>query len=151
MLLQLYYMLRYQFYDSTKDLVDLEGDIQFIKDFLDLEKMRRDDFDYTIVFNDNIDGIKIPPLLFITFVENAVKHSLDTEVKSYVDIVFARENEELLFTCINSKPRYSRKYEAGGLGLKNIKRRLHLLYGDRYKLDIEDSETSYSVKLRLKL
>lgn len=144
-------LLKYQINDSTKDKVNLNADILFLTDFLDLEKTRRDDFEYTISKEGNIDEIEIPPLMFIPFIENAVKHNQDSSNKSYVHISFNVEADRLKFICKNSKPLNPVKREAGGLGLTNIKRRLDLLYGNNYTLDIQDTNTTYLVNLELKL
>ncbi|MDR1403513.1 MAG: histidine kinase [Tannerellaceae bacterium] len=141
-------MLQYQFNDSTQDNVSLKADIAFLSDFLDLEKVRRDYFEYTVVIEGNMDDVEVPPLLFIPFVENAVKHNLDTN-KSYVHLKFYMENGCLFFECENSKPMKSVKRDAGGLGLANIKRRLDLLFENKYVLDVLETEATYTVNLEL--
>jgi len=128
-LMKLSDLLRYQLYDSARDKVLLTSDIRFIEDFLNLEKVRRDNFDFLISKEGDLSGVQIPPLLFISFVENAVKHNNDTEKLSFVNLFFNVSNNELSFKCINSKPKIKAiKNVTGGLGLKNIKRRLELLY-----------------------
>ena len=111
------------------------------KKILELEKVRRDHFEYTIFQEGNMENICIPPLLFIPFVENAVKHNLDSDNLSYVHLYFSVHNKQLTFRCENSKPRVPVKRE-GGIGLANVKRRLDLLYESRYTLQIEDKETT---------
>lgn len=145
-------LLRYQINDSSKENVALSSDIRFLNDFLNLEKIRRDKFDYVIAKEGDIDEVYLPPLLFISFVENAVKHNSDSENKSYVYLYFKVWNNELTFQCINSKPAISQdKNRVGGLGLNNIKRRLELLYPRKHSLEIEEDETKYKVTLYLKL
>ena len=150
-LLKLNDMISYQLNDSAKDEVYLNDDIAFLRDFLDLEKTRRDRFEYAITKEGYIDNIKIPPLLFITFVENAIKHNNDSNNLSYVHMSFNVKNNKLIFTCENSKPANPAKRENGGLGLANIKRRLDLLYGSDYTLELKDTESKYFVNLQLKL
>jgi len=137
--------------DSTKDEVSLTSEIHFLTDFLNLEKIRRDRFEYVISKEGDISGVNVPPLLFITFVENAVKHNSDSENLSYVNLSFKVHNRKLEFICENSKPLAIVKNKDGGLGLRNIKRRLELLFPDRYNLDIIDEELKYTVKLVLLL
>lgn len=144
-------LLRYQFNDSTQDSVSLSADIDFLKDYLELEKTRRDHFRYTVSVQGDITGVQIPPLLFIPFVENAVKHNLDSANESYVDIHFVYADNVLKFACKNSKPLHAVKKDTGGLGLANIRRRLDLLFGSDYRLETEDTETQYSVVLELDL
>lgn len=144
-------LLRYQINDSAKESVGLNADILFLTDFLELEKTRRDSFEYTITREGELENIQIPPLLFIPFVENAVKHNSDSEKKSYVYIHFKLENNTLSFICENSKPLNPVRREKGGIGLSNIKRRLDLLFGKNYLLELKDEETLYSVNLQLQL
>lgn len=145
-------LLRYQLDDSVKDEVALTSEIHFLTDFLNLEKIRRDRFEYVISKEGDINKVKVPPLLFITFVENAVKHNPDSENLSYVYLSFKVRNDKLEFVCENSKPPVPIQNKAkGGLGLRNIKRRLELLYPQNYELDIIDEETKYTVKLYLSL
>ena len=105
----------------------------------------------TIEADERIDVLEIFPLLFIPFVENAVKHSLTAKGESSIIITFLKEDDYLHFRCENSKPKTPIKQKSGGLGLKNIRRRLDLLYGDAYTLDIVESDEKYIVNLYLKI
>lgn len=148
MIFKLEDLLRYQIEDCSKSKVALSSDIHFLNDFLNLEKIRRDNFEFTISKQGEINKVEISPLVFIPFVENAVKHSLDSESPSYIHILFKTDNRKLEFTCENSIPQI-KSAKTGGLGLKNIKRRLELLYPQRYKLNIAEGETEFCVKLEL--
>lgn len=144
-------MLRYQINDSTRDKVDLEEDISFLTSFLDLEKTRRDHFEYTVRKEGDLNNVQVPPLLFIPFVENAVKHNPDNNNLSYVYLYFEVKNNQLIFRCENSKPVKPVQQKVGGLGLANIKRRLDLLYGNNYSLELNETETTYTVNLQFKV
>jgi sensor histidine kinase YesM len=145
-------MLKYQFNDVTKKEVLLQDDIQFLTDFLNLEKIRRDRFEFNISIENNINNVYVPPLLFIPFVENAVKHSADAVNLSYIRLHFSVMNNRLNFTCSNSKPaKPQKKNEFSGLGLVNIRRRLELLYDKYYSLKIQENETSYTIRLTIKI
>ena len=150
-LMKLSDLLRYQLYDSARDKVLLTSDIRFLEDFLNLEKVRRDSFDFLISKEGNLSGVQIPPLLFISFVENAVKHNNDAAKASYVHLYFVVGNEELSFKCINSKPLLKSLQPTGGLGLANIKRRLELLFPAKHRLQIEEDPDRYCVTLTLQL
>ncbi len=151
-LIKLSDLLRYQLYDSTREKVFLTSDIHFLEDFLNLEKVRRDNFDFLISKEGNLSGVQIPPLLFISFVENAIKHNNDSEKLSYVNLFFDVRNNELFFKCINSKPILKAvKSSSSGLGLVNIKRRLELLFPSSHILVIEENSETYSVMLTIKL
>lgn len=145
-------LLKYQINDSGRKQVELKADIQFLTDFLNLEKIRRDKFEFIVSVRSDVGKITVPPLLFIPFVENAVKHNNDSVELSYVHLHFEVINDNLHFVCVNSKPvKPSQKKEHGGIGLMNIKRRLELLYGNDYKLDMIENEITYTVKLEIKL
>lgn len=103
-LMKLSDLLRYQLYDSAREKVLLTSDIHFLEDFLNLEKVRRDNFDFLISKEGALNGVLISPLLFISFVENAVKHNNDTSKASFVNLYFSVQNNELRFKCENSKP-----------------------------------------------
>lgn len=151
-LMKLSDLLRYQLYDSAREKVFLTSDIHFLEDFLNLEKVRRDNFDFLISKEGNLSGVQIPPLLFISFVENAVKHNNDSEKRSYVNLFFDVRNNELFFKCVNSKPILKAVNSgSGGLGLVNIKRRLELLFPSSHLLEIEDNTETYCVTLTIKL
>ncbi|MDR6781472.1 hypothetical protein ABIE26_002040 [Pedobacter africanus] len=150
-LMKLSDLLRYQLYDSARDKVLLTSDIHFLEDFLNLEKVRRDSFDFLISKEGDLSGIQIPPLLLISFVENAVKHNNDVTKTSYVNLYFDVRNDELFFKCINSKPLHKSFTNTGGLGLANVKRRLELLFPATHHLNIEDDAEWYCVTLTIKL
>lgn len=151
-LMKLSDLLRYQLYDSSREKVFLTSDIHFLEDLLNLEKIRRDSFDFIISKEGDLNGVQIPPLLFISFVENAVKHNNDSEKTSYVNLEFKSHNTELFFKCVNSKPILKAvKTGSGGLGLANIRRRLQLLYPSSHTLKIEENKETFSVTLNIKL
>ncbi|WP_343675034.1 histidine kinase [Chitinophaga sp.] len=150
-LMKLSDLLRYQLYDSARDKVLLTSDIHFLEDFLNLEKVRRDSFDFLISKEGDLSGVQIPPLLFISFVENAVKHNNDATKSSYVHLYFDVRNNELFFKCINSKPILKSDSNSGGLGLANIRRRLELLFPASHSLSIEDNTETYCATLNIKL
>lgn len=150
-LMKLSDLLRYQLYDSAREKVFLTSDIHFLEDFLNLEKVRRDNFDFMISKEGDLNGVQIPPLLFISFVENAVKHNNDALNSSFVNLFFKVKNDELFFKCINSKPIVKAVNKNGGLGLVNIKRRLELLFNSNHNLKIDDYPETYSVTLSFKI
>lgn len=147
-------LLKYQLKDSTSETVRLADDIRFLTDYLNMEKIRRDNFSFLISVEAGMEDIIVPPLLFIPFVENAVKHNNDNRKLSYVRLYFRMENEMLIFICVNSKPAQQKEKEEtadGGIGLANIRRRLQLLYDTGHSLQITETDITYTVDLRLKL
>lgn len=155
-ILKLSDFLRYQLYDNNQDSVLLTSEIQFLKDFVELEKIRRDDFHFEISIEnksnneDIVSQLVLPPNLFITFIENAIKHSADLDNPSEVKILFEIHNNNLIFISSNTKPEEPMEIiQKGGLGLVNLKRRLELLYGADFSLKIDDSERKYTAILTL--
>ncbi|PWG79555.1 sensor histidine kinase [Pararcticibacter amylolyticus] len=144
-------LLRYQLYDSSRDKVLLTSEIHFLEDFLNLEKVRRDNFNFLISKEGELSGVQVPPFLFISFVENAVKHNNDSAKLSYLNLYFDVCHNEISFRCINSKPAVKAVNKPGGLGLANIKRRLELLFPSSHTLKIEENPETYCVTLFLNL
>lgn len=151
MLTKLDDLLKYQFKDSLKEKVRLTDDIHFLADYLDLEKVRRDEFEFSIVTNGDIASIMIAPMLFIPFVENAVKHNSNNRAAAYVNLSFTLKNNELTFISENSKPANPTQQKEGGIGLVNISRRLGLLYENSYSLEKYETDITHTVKLTLKI
>ena len=144
-------VLRFYLYEADKDLVLLKKDTDILKQVLELAKIRRDDFQFSIAISNNINSIMVPPLIFTNFVENAIKHSICDNAFSFVNIQFSVEANYLLFDCENSTPQHKSVIKAGGLGLKNIQRRLDLIYGHAYSLTINETNNRFTVKLKLPL
>ncbi|MEZ2339274.1 sensor histidine kinase [Mucilaginibacter sp. RCC_168] len=143
-------LLRYQLYDSTRNKVLLTAEIRFLEDFLNLEKIRRDNFEFIMSREGDISGVQVSPSLFITFVENAVKHNMDAENTSYIHVFFKVRYNEINFNCINSKPRIEVISNGnGGLGLGNVKRRLELLYPEKHIFQIQDDKDKFRVDLKI--
>jgi len=143
-------LLRYQLYDSAREKIILSKDISFIHNYLALEKIRKNDFDYTIQTTGNMDSQLLPPFLFIPFVENAVKHGASTVGHTYLALDFSIKGKQLHFRSENSKPAVKHQ-TIGGLGLGNIKRRLELLYPDNHTLEITENPDRYIVNLTIPL
>ena len=147
-------LLNYQLAESAGEETLLTDDIQFLNDYLNLEKIRRDCLDVEIAVEGETDGVRLPPLLFIPFVENAVKHNPDSDdYISFVRINFQLADGILHFTCINSKPAEPLPVsdKVGGLGLENIRRRLSLLYPGNHVLTITNQNTQFQVNLQFPL
>jgi LytS/YehU family sensor histidine kinase len=149
--------LRYQLYENNEEKTLLRSEITFLSNFLELEKLRRDHLSVAISSEpaaSAINGVFLPPNLFTTFVENAVKHSVDISgAASYIRINIGISQGKLYFHCVNStNTDYRPSCEKNsGLGLANIKRRLELLYGNRYALETISTENEYTVKLTIPL
>ncbi len=147
-ILELSRLMRYTLYDGEKSLVPLSKDLDFVRNYVSLMKIRyADAVKVTLSTPSDVSGIEVPPLVFATFVENAFKHGISYEEDSFVDISVTASPGEILFTCRNrSHPQPS---SGGGLGLSNIRGRLDIIYGSSYHLDISEDGGVYSVWLKL--
>ena len=142
-------MMRYLLYDSDNNCVSLNSAIIFLKKYLNLMKLRYMD---TVTVNLDVpsscsEEVALVPLVFIPFVENAFKHGVSLNKPSTIDIDIEHKDGRLLFHCHNTKSHA--KHEYGGVGLSNVTKRLELIYGNDYSLDISDEDDSYDVLLNL--
>lgn len=144
-------LLRYQLYDCAKEKVLLRNEVDYLKNFLKLDKIRKAEAKISFNVYGEPGGIVIAPFIFIPFVENAVKHGLTEENNSFVKIIFDIKPNQIQFTIENAKPKLANTYEVGGIGLTNVKRRLELLYPNQYILKINDGKDIYKVHLLLNL
>ncbi|CAK7078558.1 MAG: hypothetical protein BACD_03836 [Bacteroides rodentium] len=124
-------MLRYVLYDSAKPTVPLKTEIKFLYDYVDLMRLRYADTLHVEMMIDDPDMEgEIPPLLYITFVENAFKHGASSRHECYINVFLMEDNDLLNFSVANSflEPDEKPAGQTGGVGLKNLERRLQLLY-----------------------
>lgn len=145
-------IMRFVLYEGSKQKVPLRQELIFLDNYIQLMRMRVTDkkVDITVDIPQAIPDREIPPLMMITFVENAFKHGVSYQRHSFIDINIQITDDHLIFFIRNSKvPQNEDRH--GGLGLKNVKRRLELIYGTNYTLDIKDEENTYTVNLTLPL
>lgn len=142
-------LMRYILYEGSHPSVPLQHEIQFMHHYTTLMRVR-----YAGLVNISTDVPQcvpernIPPLMFIIFVENAFKHGISYQADSYIRIRLRLRDEGLSFTCVNSShPRPVK--ERGGLGLRNVQRRLELIYGQRFTLDIDNGPKEFKVRLEM--
>lgn len=149
-------LMSYVIYDANQKRVPLVNEIKHIQNYLDLEKLRYGDrlqIDFNV--EGAIEGKKIPPVLLLPFIENSFKHG--TKVSDPVipiSIKVKVEENHLIFSTKNRKADFDMMDNGletykHGVGLQNTIRRLKLVFGDQYKLDIEDSEKEYEIKLKI--
>lgn len=149
-------LLDYMLYKCDNPIVSLEDEIKFIKDYIELERVRHDEnFNVRIDFPNQIDDINIAPLILFPFVENAFKHGFHDPNESFIHIKLDITGNNLMFEIENKlhkgiKDKYLNQ-EGKGIGLKNIKERLKLIYKDKYQLDILNVVNTFKVKLQIDL
>jgi sensor histidine kinase YesM len=144
-------MLRYQLYEANGEKIPIEKEIHYLKDYMDLQQLRKDEkYKVTFECTPDVKGFSIEPLLLIAFVENAFKHiSHFSEKDNFVHVSLSIAKTYFIFLVRNSKEEQSATEKPGGIGLNNVKRRLELLYPGRYELNINDTESAYTVQLKL--
>jgi len=145
-------LLRYQTYEAgDSDLVPLVKEVSFLKNYLNLEKMRRSNLQINWQESSILPKIKITPFLFLPLVENAIKHSVSLEEKeSNIDINWHFENNELTLKVSNTIGNVKNK-EEGGFGIDNLKKRLNLLYPNNYKLEMTAKSGIFLATLQINL
>ena len=149
---ELSHLLRHVLYDSSEKHTTLDKEVEFIDSYIKLMRIRFID-EVNIEFNTPdivlCRKIKLPPLLLIVLVENAFKHGISYDANSFVKIDIIAFDDEL--TCIVTNSRHeaaNANTEHSGIGLSNVTRRLEMLFGKRYTLTIDDSDTKrYTVEL----
>jgi two-component system, LytTR family, sensor kinase len=154
MLLKLSNLMRYVLYECADAEVPLWKETKVIKDYLELERIRYNER-LQLAYNEEIENgnVLISPLLFLPVVENCFKHGASNQLAgAQIDVSIRQKNNEIWLETYNSKdngPHSS--VEPGGIGLKNLKRQLELLYPERHRLNIEVTEHSYFFQLWIKL
>ncbi|MCD4833250.1 MAG: sensor histidine kinase [Bacteroidales bacterium] len=144
-------MMRYLLYESDRGDTTLKKEIEFLKSYVELMKLRvheevNIDLKITVVDED----IKLQPFLFISFIENAFKHGISYNEKSFIKIELKQNIEFIEFSCINSlsvQNKITNPYS--GVGLENIKKRLNLLYNNDYQLNINEFDSEFKVLLKI--
>lgn len=147
-------MMRYILYEGDKKLIPVQREALFLKNYIELMRLR-----YSSRVSINLDipemmpDMMLPPLLLIIFVENAFKHGVSYAAPSFIDIKVEVTQEMLQFKCRNSRQEQKpdEKKKKGGVGLANARRRLDLLFHDKYSLEIKEDDKEYDVQLEIPL
>ncbi len=147
-------MMRYVIYETTNEKVSLKKEIDFLKNYLEIESVR---YNENITISFDVQGINektcIEPLLLLPIIENMFKHGVQHETgKGFIDIIICLAGNELTLQARNSKPSVTqKKTEEKGVGLDNVKKRLELLYPGKFNLAIQEDASYYEVLLTLQL
>lgn len=151
MLVQFSDLLRYNLYEADVDMIAIEKEIKHLKNYVALQKARsNDNMEVTLDINYTDAHVKVAPLIFMAFVENAFKYvSRDDQAINRIIISLDQKPEHIDFTCENTFD--ESESSTGGIGLTNTTRRLDLLYKDRYQLEIKNENNMYQVHLRITL
>jgi LytS/YehU family sensor histidine kinase len=145
-------IMRYMLYDATGDSVPLDKEIDYLKSFIELQKLRITHEGFVaLTVEGETDNRTIAPMLLIPFVENAFKHGGKNHTPG-ISIHLEVNQGQILFEISNymKKNQFAQKDEVGGIGLQNTKRRLELLYPSKHNLRIEEDGEKFHVKLIIK-
>ncbi len=161
-ILELSKMMRFVLYEGNKKGVPLTREFDFIRNYITLMRLRyTDKVKIQINLPQQAPDLMIPPLMLITFIENAFKHGISYQHDSFIDVKVEIAGTELRFSCRNSKAEKNNEEKLrvsdgmsemkGGVGLANVRQRLKLLYDSRFTLKIQDNPDFYSVQLNIPL
>lgn len=148
-------LMRYLLYESEHGKTALSHEISFMNHYIDLMRLRiSPKVELKIDLPDNDNGMKVPPLLFIPFIENAFKHGISYREKSFIDISMKTDSDRITFLCRNSVAdgtTASPDENHSGIGLENVKKRLNLLFPGKHKLQISKTDNEFFVDLRIEV
>lgn len=143
-------LMRHLLYDSQVERIPLKREIEFIQNYVELMKLRfSDKVKINLHIPDQIPDKSIPPLLYTSFVENAFKHGISYQESSFIDISFSNGSNQLSFSIRNSNPGIKKEEGPSGIGIENSRKRLDLIYGDSYTLEINESSEDFTVTLKV--
>lgn len=142
-------LMRYVLYESNNRTILLEKEVQFLKHYVELMRIRYpESVHIALSLPEETHKVSVPPLLFISFVENAFKHGVSYQKESYISISLKLEEGKVVFHSLNSCSGRSED-QHHGIGLENIRKRLNLLFGEEFTLVIEEKENTFEVLLRI--
>jgi sensor histidine kinase YesM len=147
-------LMRYMLYDSDQSMVALDRELEYLRNYIDLQRMRFEgDVKIDFQVEGTVRGCRIEPMLLIPFVENAVKHGVSFVHDPFIHIYFSINHGHMKFEVKNKKGQLQDdvKDESSGIGLKNVLRRLDLLYPNQHRLDIRDTSDVFEVNLEMTL
>ena len=150
---QLSDLLRYAMYETNKKTVPIQGEVEFMRNYISLMKLRCNEM--TVVnsqFSVLNSQLQIAPLLFISLIENAFKHGVSSSRSSTIDISLEQKDNSVVFTCDNTNyPKDDADRSGSGIGLENTRRRLDLMYANRYTWQQWLENDIYHVCIKLSL
>ena len=153
-IMQLSDLLRYAMYETNKPKVRLDGEVEFMHNYIDLMKLRCNEMTtVNAQFTISEPQSEVPPLLFISLIENAFKHGMNSNAPAAIDINLEQQDDTIIFNCDNTNnPKPTKDRSGSGIGLENTRRRLDLLYPGRYTWEQEITpENIYHVKISIRL
>lgn len=147
-------MMRHVLYDAHSAFVPLEKEIEFLNSYVELMRLRYTAaLKITTSFPPDVEGYHVPSLLFVSFLENAFKHGVSYNKESSISVSIFIDDDRICFNCFNSCSTGSAADNGspshGGIGIDNVRKRLSLIYGEAYSLEIEKKKSSFNVILKI--
>ncbi len=148
---QLSDLLRYAMYETNKKTVPIQGEVEFMRNYISLMKLRcNEKTEVNSQFSILNSQFTIAPLLFISLIENAFKHGVSSSRSSMIDIRLEQKDNSVVFTCDNTNyPKNDEDRSGSGIGLENTRRRLDLMYANRYTWEQTLENDIYHVCIKL--
>lgn len=154
MVIDLSHLMRYMLYESSKPEIPLSEEIAFLSNYMNLMRLRFPENLVTVTaeFPDSqeISGINLPPLLFLVFIENAFKHGISYQEASFIAVNISVTADSIHFSCMNSNhAKTTDNIEHIGIGLKNVRQRLSIIYGGSSSLELNETASTYTINLTI--
>ena len=152
-LLHLARFLEYNLYNTQQDFVTLESELAYVRDYVSLQQLRYGTkVDFSVSVYGSTNGTTLPPLLLLPLIENSFKHGVDSMVdNAWIRLEVSNREHELTIKVENSREIVAAKNGTnGGLGLKNVKKRLELIYSDQHEFKILDESNAFLIVLKIK-
>ena len=142
-------LMRYVLYDGSRPTIPLSKETEFLKHYIGLMRLRySDSVRIKVDIPDETPDVQVPPLLFVSFVENAFKHGISYQSESFIMVSLNVREGYISFSCINSKHETNQDPHSG-IGLENTRKRLRLLYQENYTFNINENAKTYEVLLKI--
>lgn len=146
-------MMRYLLYENNIDKVSVNKEISFLESYIELMKLRYDEdkLSINLSFSGDFSYVKIPSFLFLPLIENAFKHGISASERSFINVQIEERERQLIFKIVNSNyPKEKQSIDnISGIGLDNIKKRLELIYPDRYSFFIIEEKREFQITLTI--
>jgi len=147
-------MLRYVLYECERPNVFLKKEIDYIENYIKLFSLKSSEaYNINTEYHISDEMTPVAPMIFIPFIENALKHShIEKRKGAFINIMVKADDQQIELQVKNSKPEHEvQKDDVGGIGLENVKKRLAILYPDSHKLIIDESDSEFSIDLFIKI
>jgi hypothetical protein len=145
-------MMRYLLYETATDKTTLKREVEFLESYINLMKLRfNEKVKIGVNLPSSIPDITLPPFIFISIIENAFKHGISYRDESFISIDLILLKEKLLLIVNNSKIEKTQRADFSGIGIENTRKRLNLIYGNNYSLNITDKKDLFTVNLSIPL